>query len=140
MDYQWILIPGFKEDKWIQACEVRAGNRAVVHHVAAFWGRAGSKWMAEVQPGVPVAKPSTAPENGASDGIVAEYVPGVPPLVMPKGYAMRLPAGADIMLQVHYTPTAKAAQDRSRVGFIFADASAAHQAITTTVAPAALNI
>jgi hypothetical protein len=140
VDYQWILIPGFKEDKWIQAFEVRPGNRAVVHHVAAFWRRAGSKWMAEVQPGVPVAKPSTAPENGASDGIVAEYVPGVPPLVMPKGYAMRLPAGADIMLQVHYTPNGKPAQDRSSVGFIFADAPPEYQVMTTAVATVALKI
>src|SRR5260370_17140120 len=119
MDYQWILIPGFKEDKWIQAFEVRPGNRVVVHHVAAFWRRAGSKWMAEVQPGVPGAKPSTAPENGASDGIVAEYVPGVPPLVMPKGYAMRLPAGADIMLQVHYTPNATPTNNPPPLPFLF---------------------
>src|SRR6266436_6059248 len=36
MDYQWILIPGFKEDKWVQAFEVRPGNRAVVHHVIVY--------------------------------------------------------------------------------------------------------
>jgi len=140
VDYQWILIPGFKEDKWIQAFEVRPGNRAVVHHVAAFLRRAGSKWMAEVLPGVPVAKPSTAPEGGSSDGIVAEYVPGVPPLIMPKGYAMRLPAGADIMLQVHYTPNGKATQDRSRLGFVFATAVPEYQVITTGVVSGALKI
>jgi hypothetical protein len=140
VDYQWILIPGFKEDKWIQAFEVRPGNRAVVHHVAAFVRRPGSRWMADVQPGVPVAKPSTAPENGGSDGIVAEYVPGVPPLVMPKGYAMRLAAGSDIMLQVHYTPNGKATQDRSRLGFIFATAPPEYQVITTAVASGGLKI
>jgi hypothetical protein len=130
VDYQWILIPGFKEDKWIQAFEVRPGNRGIVHHVAAFWRRAGSKWMADAQPGVPVAKPSSAPETGAADGIIAEYVPGIPPLVMPPGYAMLLPAGADIMLQVHYTPNGKATQDISRVGFIFAVERPDYQVIT----------
>jgi cytochrome c553 len=130
IDYQWILIPGFKEDKWVQAFEVRPGNRAIVHHVAAFWRRAGSKWMADAQPGVPVAKPSTAPETGAADGIIAEYVPGIPPLVLPKGYAMRLPAGADIMLQVHYTPNGKATKDISGVGFVFASDPPEYQVIT----------
>src|SRR5258708_1142916 len=80
MDYQWILIPGFKEDKWIQAFEVRQGNRAGVHHVAAFWRRAGSKWMAGVQPGVPAAKPATAPATGAPDGMCRESVPARAPL------------------------------------------------------------
>jgi peroxiredoxin len=35
--YQYFAIdPGWKEDKWIQAAEVRPGNRAVVHHIIAF--------------------------------------------------------------------------------------------------------
>ena len=67
MDYQWILIPSFKEDRWIQAFEVRPGNRAIVHHVAAFWRRPGSPWMADAKPGVPIPKPSSAPETGAAD-------------------------------------------------------------------------
>src|SRR5579871_3462695 len=72
VDYQWILIPAFKEEKWIQAFEVRPGNRAVVHHVAAFWRRKGSPWMSGVQPGVFTPKPSGASETGSADGIIAE--------------------------------------------------------------------
>ena len=140
IDYQWILIPAFKEEKWIQAFEVRPGNRAVVHHVAAFWRRAGSPWMTGVKPGVPTPKPSGASENGSSDGIIAEYVPGIPPLVLPKGYALRLPAGADIMLQVHYTPNGTATSDRSRLGFVFAKEPPQYQVITYGMAAPVLNI
>ncbi|HLJ50213.1 MAG TPA: cytochrome c [Bryobacteraceae bacterium] len=140
LDYQWILIPGFKEDKWIQGFEVRPGNRGVVHHVAAFWRRPGSAWMVEAKPGIPIAKPSTAPENGGSDGIIAEYVPGIPPLVLPKGYAMFLPAGSDIMLQVHYTPNGKATQDRSKVGIVFAPAPPEYRVILYGMAQMALLI
>ena len=130
LDYQWILVPGFKEDKWVQAFEVRPGNRAVVHHVAAFWRRPGSPWMAGAKPGVPVAKPSTAPETGAADGIIAEYVPGIPPLQLPEGYAFFLPAGSDIMMQVHYTPNGKATQDLSRIGFVFSSVTPEYRVIT----------
>ncbi|MBZ5612032.1 MAG: thiol-disulfide isomerase [Acidobacteriia bacterium] len=140
LDYQWILIPGFQEDKWIQAFEVRPGNRAIVHHVAAFWRRKGSPWMADAQPGVPIAKPSSAPETGSSDGIIAEYVPGIPPLALPKGYAMKLPVGADIMLQVHYTPNGKATTDQSSVGFVFASAPPENQVITYGMAAPMLKI
>lgn len=140
VDYQWILIPGFKEDKWVQAFEVRPGNRAIVHHIAAFWRRPGSKWMADAQPGIPTPKPSNAPETGSADGIIAEYVPGIPPLAMPKGYAMRLPAGADIMLQVHYTPNGTPTKDVSRVGFVFASAPPEYQVITYGMASFGLKI
>jgi hypothetical protein len=140
LDYQWVLIPGFKEDKWIQAFEVRPGNRAIVHHVAAFWRRAGSPWMADAKPGVPIPKPSNAPETGSSDGIIAEYVPGIPPLSLPSGYAMKLPAGADIILQVHYTPNGTATKDQSSVGFVFAPAPPQYQVVTFGIGAAALKI
>ena len=140
VDYQWILIPAFKEEKWIQAFEVRPGNRAVVHHVAAFWRRKGSPWMSGVQPGVFTPKPSGASETGSADGIIAEYVPGIPPLVLPQGYALHLPAGADIMLQVHYTPNGTATTDRSRLGFVFAKEPPEYQVITYGMAAPSLNI
>jgi len=140
LDYQWILIPAFKEDRWIQAFEVRPGNRAVVHHVAAFWRRAGSPWMADLKPGVPEAKPSSAPETGQSDGIIAEYVPGIPPLQLPDGYALLLPSGADIMLQVHYTPNGKATEDRSKVGIVFAKQPPRYRVITYGITSNRLKI
>ena len=35
--YQYFVVPtNFTEDKWIQAFEVRPGNRAVVHHVIVY--------------------------------------------------------------------------------------------------------
>src|SRR5262249_14414451 len=36
VDYQnFVVDPCWTEDKWIQAAEVRPGNRAVVHHIIA---------------------------------------------------------------------------------------------------------
>lgn len=35
--YRYITVPtGFTEDKWVQAAEIRPGNRTVVHHVIVF--------------------------------------------------------------------------------------------------------
>jgi hypothetical protein len=39
---------------------------------------------------------------------------------LPQGYGMLVPAGSDIVFQLHYTANGKALADRSRVGFIFA--------------------
>ena len=140
VDYQWILVPGFSDDRWIQSFEVRPGNRAVVHHVAAFLRRPGSKWLADLQPGVPSPKAPKASEAGGADGIIAEYVPGIPPLVLPAGYAFKLPAGSDIMLQVHYTPNGTATEDVSKVGIIFAKEAPKYRVITTAAASPGLRI
>ncbi len=121
LDYQWIVIPlGFKEDRWIRAIEVRPGNRSVVHHMAAFQRSAGSRWLADAPAGEAVPKAPGGSESGMSTGILGEYVPGLVPKAYPDGTAMLIPAGTDIVLQVHYTTNGKATRDRSRIGIYFA--------------------
>jgi hypothetical protein len=46
--------------------------------------------------------------------------PGDMPSILPKGMAKKIPAGADIIIEMHYTPNGQAMKDRSRVGLIFA--------------------
>jgi hypothetical protein len=37
VDYAYFVVPiKFAEDRWVQAAEVRPGNRAVVHHAIVF--------------------------------------------------------------------------------------------------------
>ena len=123
IDYQWILMPtGFQEDKWVQGVEVRPGDRAVVHHVIAFYRKPGSKWLADAKPGIPTPKSSGSPETGMADGSIGGYVPGLPARSLPEGRALLLPAGADIVLQMHYTASGKVARDRTKVGIVFAKA------------------
>lgn len=103
MPYQWFRVPtGFTEDKWIQAAEVKPGARSAVHHVLVFIDD----------------KKGTRRPNGL-DGFVAEYVPGESPMVFPAGVAKKVPAGSDLMFQVHYTPTGTEVKDQSELGFIF---------------------
>jgi len=39
---------------------------------------------------------------------------------MPDGFAKRLPAGARLRLQIHYTPNGQAVEDKIKIGLIFA--------------------
>src|SRR5262245_36506527 len=46
--YLYFTMPtNFTEDKWIQAMEIRPGNRSVVHHVIAYSQEAGAKVSGE---------------------------------------------------------------------------------------------
>jgi hypothetical protein len=121
IDYQWIVMPtGIDKDTWIEGVEVRPGDRSVVHHVIAFYRRPGSKWLADAKPGIPTPKGSGDSEAGMSDGAIGGYVPGLPAARLASGRAILLPAGSDIVLQVHYNATGKATTDRTKVGIVFA--------------------
>jgi hypothetical protein len=55
-----------------------------------------------------------------SDGAIGGYVPGLPAARLAPGRAIFLPAGSDIVLQVHYNATGKATTDRTKVGIVYA--------------------
>jgi hypothetical protein len=52
--------------------------------------------------------------------MIAGYIPGRPARQVPPGYGMLIPAGSDLVFQLHYTTNGKAVRDRTKVGFIFA--------------------
>jgi peroxiredoxin len=101
----WIIETNFKEDRWVQSAECRPGASGVVHHVVAY-----------------VMKPGqTGPVS--SDGMISILVgwaPGDLGLVLPEGTALRVPKGARIRLEMHYTPNGTKTKDRSSVGITFA--------------------
>ena len=62
------------------------------------------------------------------------YAPGDMPSVYPAGTAKKVPAGADFVFEIHYTPIGRVRTDRSQVGLIFAKAPVTRQAFTVGIA------
>jgi len=115
--YKWFSIdPGFKEDKWVKAAEILPGNRAVVHHVLAFVRKPGER------------------RSGGGGGHLVGYVPGLRNEPLPDGMAKKIPVGAQLVFQVHYTPVGSVQQDRSKIGLIFADPDEVTHLVKTTEA------
>jgi len=132
VEYQYFLVdPGWKEDRWIQASECQPGNRAVVHHIFVF----------SIPPGAPIPE-FNGPEgedrefNPGSGGIelIAGTAPGTPPLVSPEGMATYVKAGTRLLFQMHYTPNGTEVKDRSVVGFNFVDASKVKHSVRMNMA------
>src|SRR5262245_14276055 len=109
--YQYFSVPtGFKEDKYIQALEARAGNLSVVHHIVMY-----------------VRDPREGPPRGQreqkfniGDGILGALSPGMTPFIAKPGEAKLIKAGSQLIFQMHYTPNGTESKDRSMVGLIFA--------------------
>jgi hypothetical protein len=103
IEYQYFVVdPGFTEDTWIQAAEVIPGNRQVVHHAIVF-----------------VRPPKLDPSQGM--GWLTAYVPGQSILSLPEHQAKLVPAGSQLVFQMHYTPTGREQEDKTSVGLLLAD-------------------
>jgi hypothetical protein len=132
--YQYIVIPThFKEDRWVSMAEIRPGNRAVVHHAVAYIRPPGSNWLS----GAPVGRAFSAAElpdpkqrrdaMWTDSDILLVYAPGSLPGQWPAGFAKLVPAGSDIVLQMHYAVHAgmdhihhaEPLEDRTSLGLVF---------------------
>ena len=118
VEYKYFNVPtGFKEDKWIQAAEIRPGVRGVVHHIIVF------------------AQSANEPQR-----LIVGYAPGEQPAVIAKGLAKKIPAGSTLIFQVHYTPNGTAAKDKSYVGFVFAKQPPLAEVLTRPILNAKFTI
>jgi hypothetical protein len=101
VDYRYVYVrTDFAEDKWVTRAEARPTAWDITHHIIAF---------------------IEAPGDEEAGPLLVGYAPGLPPYTFPSGSAKRLPKGAWLKFQLHYTPNGKAGVDRSKVGLVFAD-------------------
>jgi hypothetical protein len=103
--YQYFDVPTeFQEDRWVQAVEVRPSARAAVHHVVVYIREKDDPWI----------------DGPTKSDILEIYTPGTFPAIWKPGQAKKVPAGAHLVFQIHYTPTGKAVSDRTVAGIVFA--------------------
>jgi hypothetical protein len=104
IDYQYFYVKtDFPEDRWITRMEFRPGARQHVHHALVL-----------------LEAPDAEQKQGGAEGFFAAYAPGYPGMNFPAGSAKRLPRGAWLKFQMHYTANGTPAVDRTELGFVFA--------------------
>src|SRR5207245_2774543 len=81
--YKYYKVPSnFTEDRWVEAAEIRVGNRALVHHVIVF-----------IQEPTDAGKPADA----VKDTLLVGFAPGEQPKVYEQGTAKLVTAGTTFM-------------------------------------------
>ena len=150
-EYINISVPtNFNEDKWVQAVEVRPGNKKIVHHAVVFVQppslAASSRRIQDlymrnsifysdgtlrrVRMEAPVYDDGcSAPGGGYAAGSGVEglgmllgfYAPGKAIDSWPAGTAKLIPAGSNLIFQMHYSrTTGHAERDRTSARLVFA--------------------
>lgn len=116
VDYQYFTAEtNFTEDRWVQALEVRPGAAEVVHHVLIL-----------------LQDPSSG-ERTDFRSYLAVAVPGDTPSIYPEGYGKRIPKGARLIFQLHYTPNGKERFDRSSLAMKFCEEPPIFEVVTDAV-------
>ena len=123
----------FPRDMWVEAAEIRPGNRQVVHHMKA--------WVQYPESPDHAAKASAArPQDGdaamtgggRSRDMLCKYNPGLDGQNFTVGGAAKfIPAGSDIVFETHYTSNGTATTDRSKVGIVLAKTPPKQRFFTT---------
>ncbi|HKN76436.1 MAG TPA: hypothetical protein VJW94_14750 [Candidatus Acidoferrum sp.] len=131
-----IVATGFKEDRWVQAVEILPSLRANVHHAVVYIRPPDSQWMRHAPVGAPfTASTLTDPEDRRSahwtdSDVLLVYAPGSSPDNWPGDMAKFIPAGSDLVFQMHYTTNGRAASDQTSVGLIFAKRAPPQRVLT----------
>jgi hypothetical protein len=127
VEYTYEIVPtGFTQDHWVQMSEVRPSARDHVHHAVVYIRPPHSAWLQDAPVGAPfTASTLTNPEDrrGAhftTADLLLVYAPGSSPDSWPVGLAKIIPAGSDLVFQMHYTTNGHAASDRTSIGLVFA--------------------
>jgi thiol-disulfide isomerase/thioredoxin len=106
LPYQHFIVEtGFDEDRWVRTAEARPGAPGVVHHVVVYLLKQGQ------------TKPFAADGNMS---VLVGWAPGDLGLSLPADTALRIPKGARLLFEMHYTPNGTAMKDLSSVGIVFA--------------------
>lgn len=117
------IVTSYAEDRWVQGYELLPTARGVVHHVIVRCIPRGQR----------------ASFGGAED-YWAAYVPGNGSHVYPTGFARKLPAGATLTFQIHYTPNGQATSDQLKLGLLFAKSPPRFEMRTVGLANPRLDI
>jgi hypothetical protein len=141
IEYQYFEVPtNFTEDRWMQAGEVRAGDRAHVHHIIVYVkeptptprpsvmvnrpimssAAGAAPAPAAPRPAAPRAEAGAAPVTRTGDQMLVNWAVGEDAPVFLPGMAKRIPKGSSLVFQVHYTTNGTPGVDTSRIGLIFA--------------------
>ena len=126
--YRYFVIPsGLSEDQIILGMDFRPGDPSVVHHAnffADYSGKARTEDAKDEAPGFSVFGSGSFMSYDNLDDYsfgIGGWTPGTEPYRTPPTAGVYLPAGADIVIEVHYNLSGVATQDQSEVAFYFAD-------------------
>jgi len=155
-DYRCFLLdPKLSADGSVTSARIEPGQRKVVHHVILFrvakasvaeakrldQASSGPGWSCFGGTGLPAAdNPGSFADALNNANWISAWAPGWGGNRLPEGVGVPLPAGSQIVMQVHYNLLNGRAPDRSRAVLTVAPASAGLTPLQTVLMPGPVEL
>jgi mono/diheme cytochrome c family protein len=111
----FVLPLDLVEDSYVSGFEFRPGNPRVVHHAIIYLDSTGAARRRLAASGGDSYRCVGGPGFPATAAL-GGWAPGADPRRDDPSTALHVPAGSDLVVQIHYHPSGKPEHDRSRLG------------------------
>ena len=125
MQNYYVRVP-FDEERFVEAVELRPGNRKVVHHSIVN--------IVSIPEAVKPEELVTGKKHGRIGWKLIGQAPGKGAESHPEGIAKLIKPGTYFEFNMHYTPTGKEETDRTKLGLWFAKGPVHHEVVTASAA------
>ena len=123
MYWNFIFPVPIDRTRWVNAVEIRPGDKRFVHHANILVDRLQNSRQREKEPGAGFEGMEIKIESETfdPDSHFLFWKPGTIPHVEPEGMALRLDKGTDLVLNVHLQPSGKPETIQPAIGLYFTD-------------------
>src|SRR5947209_14262560 len=133
-----VPVPG-AENRFVRALEFSPGNPKIVHHAFIKVDQHRASRILDARD-AEVGFPGMAVPAEMPNGQFLTWQPGKLPAIAPAGLTWLLPAGSDLILQLHMNRSGKLERLRPSIGLYFTNAPPTRRCVKTTLTSMALDI
>lgn len=122
-DYRTFVIhSNFTADEFLNKIEYLPGNGSIVHHIVIFYDPTSFSWDLDQDDPLPGYQSSGVGPVNDDAQIIGAWAPGSGIFSLPSNMGIRIPAGADFGIEVHYAPGSNGQTDNTVVNLQFTQA------------------
>jgi hypothetical protein len=120
----FVVSNPFEDTAYVSAVDVLPGSRQIVHHVILYIDEKNqAQALDEKEPGPGYTCFGGPGFDISISSMLGGWAPGTLPRHLPEGIAIQVPKGARLVMQVHYYPVGRTAEDQTRVGLYFSQSA-----------------
>jgi hypothetical protein len=118
----FVIHTNYAEDVYLNQIEYLPGNGSVVHHMVLFFDPTSDSWDLDQADPLPGYESFGLGPVTYDAVLIGAWAPGSGVFEMPSNFGIKIPAGADLALEIHYSPNSLGLVDSSVVNLKFSTA------------------
>jgi hypothetical protein len=118
----FVIHSNYTEDVFLNQIEYLPGNDAIVHHMVLFYDPTSESYELDEADPLPGYESFGLGPVTQDAVVMGAWAPGSGIFEMPSNFGIKIPAGADLALEIHYSPNSSGQSDNSVTNFKFTTA------------------